>query len=295
MIWLHVTSVLYGNDEAGTARLVASTAHSAARAVAAGLVERVTYVIGDSSPAPALSPESIERLATRAKEDGVELTYDFYDANLGSAEGNNRLMRGIPADFFLMNNPDVYASPDLVTNLLRRFEDPKAGIAEARQVPFDHPKQHDPDIGTTGWSSMACCMIRGDAFRQVGELDSKTFFLYCDDVDYSWRIRLAGWRLAFTPNAVAFHDKRLSASGAIAASAAEEYYAAEAALFLTWKYSRPDLTEALLAQFKKGTEHHQKARAEFLSRRAAKTLPAQIDPDHQVAEFVHGNYTKHRY
>lgn len=295
MIWLHVTSVLYGNDEAGTARLVASTVHSAARAAAAGLVERVTYVVGDSSPEPALSPECVDRLAARAKEDGVELTYDFYDANLGSAEGNNHIMRGVPADFFLMNNPDVYASPDLVPNLLRRFEDPKVGIAEARQVPFDHPKAHDPDTGETGWCSMACCMIRGEAFRGVGELDSKTFFLYCDDVDYSWRTRLAGWRLAFTPGAVAFHDKRIAPAGGIAASAAEEYYAAEAALFLTWKYSRPELTEELLARFKKGPEHHRKARAEFLSRRSAGTLPGPIDPDHEVAEFTHGNYTKHRY
>lgn len=294
MTWLHVTSVLYGNDEPSIARLVASTSHACGRARAAG-VDRVTYAIGDSSREPAISPALLASLVARGAQDGVEVTYDFYDANLGSAEGNNRLMRGVGADFFLMVNPDIYASPDLVTNLLRRMADESVGIAEARQVPFDHPKAHDPDTGATGWASMACCLIRGETFRTVGELDSATFFLYCDDVDYSWRTRLAGWRLAFTPSAVAFHDKRLAPSGAVAASAAEEYYAAEAALFLTWKYARPDITEHFLNVFKKSTEHHRKARAEFLTRREKGALPAVLDTDHKVAEFVDGNYTRHRF
>ena len=295
MTWLHVTSVLYGNEETGTERLVASTVHSAGRALRAGLLSKVTYAIGDSSRTPAVSDDCLKRLTERAARDGVELTYDFYDANLGSAEGNNRLMRGVEADAFLMVNPDCYASPDLVANLLARFADPKVGIAEARQVPFDHPKAHDPATGVTGWSSMACCLIRGETFREVGELDSATFFLYCDDVDYSWRTRLAGWTLVHTAAAVVFHDKRLSPAGTVAASAAEEYYAAEAALFLAHKYSRPDLVESLLETFRKGSDNHKKARAEYLSRRAAGTLPTPIDPDHRVAEFVHGNYTRHRF
>ena len=295
MTWLHVTSVLYGNDEASTARLVASTVNSVAHARAAGLVERATYVVGDSSRTPAVSPEALARLTERAARDGVELTYDFYDANLGSAEGNNRIMRGVGADFFLMVNPDCYAAAGLVSELRRRFDDPKAGIAEARQLPFEHPKHHEPKTGATGWASMACCMIRGETFRQVGELDSATFFLYCDDVDYSWRTRLAGWSLLHTPAAVVYHDKRLTGGGTIAASPAEQYYAAEAALFLTHKYSRPDLTTQLLETFKKGTEDHRKARAEYLHRRDAGTLPEPIDPDHKVAEFVDGNYTRHRF
>ncbi|HVF04510.1 MAG TPA: hypothetical protein VNA20_06710 [Frankiaceae bacterium] len=296
MTWLHATSVLYGNDEAGTARLVASTVHSAGRARAAGLVDRVTYAIGDSSREPAVTPDALKLLTERAERDGVELVYDFYDANLGSAEGNNRLMRDQQADLFLMVNPDCYAAPDLVERLARRVaDDRKVGIAEARQIPFDHPKAHDPKTGVTGWASMACCLIRGEAFRQVGELDSATFFLYCDDVDYSWRTRLAGWTLSRVPTAVTFHDKRLTAEGAVKASPAEHYYAAEAALFLTWKYSRTDLTEHLLAQFAKGPDHHKLARREFLDRRSHGTLPEQLDPDHKVAEFVDGNYARHRF
>ena len=295
MSWLHITSVLYNNDEAGTERLVTSTSHSAALARDAGRVERITYAVGDSSPTPAVSPECLERLVAAGAKVGVDVSYEFFDANLGSAEGNNALMRDVGADYFLMVNPDCYASPGLASALLARMDDPKVGIAEARQVPFDHPKYHDPDTGETSWASMACCLIRGETFREVGELDSSTFFLYCDDVDYSWRTRLKGWTLAYTSDAVVFHDKRLSQAGQVAASSAEEYYAAEAALFLTWKYSRPDITEHFLAAFKNGTDAHQRARKAFKAREAAGRLPAQLDPDHKVAQFIEGNYARHRF
>lgn len=295
MTWVHITSVLYGNDEAATERLVVAGAHAAGVARAAGTVDRVTYAIGDSSATPAVSDECVKRITERAARDEVDLTYEFFNANLGSAEGNNALMRGVAADFFLMLNPDVYASPNLLTTLLARFADPTIGIADARQVPFDHPKAYDTETGDTSWASMACCLLRGDAVRAVGELDSATFFLYCDDVDYSWRTRLAGYRVVHEPRAVAFHDKRPSANGSIVPTAVEDYYAAEAALLLTYKYSRSDLTEKLLAAFQHGPEHHRRARREFFERRRSHRLPTPLDTDHRVAEFVAGNYATHRF
>jgi len=37
------------------------------------------------------------------------------------------------------------------------------------------------------------------------------FFMYCEDVDLSWRLRLLGYRIIFAPDAVVYH--RLSATG----------------------------------------------------------------------------------
>ena len=69
--------------------------------------------------------------------------------------------------------------------------------------------------------------------------------LFCDDVDFSWRARLAGFRVVHQPAAQFFHDKRLTLDAQMQVGDAEHFYAAEAAMMLAWKYSRPELAEQL--------------------------------------------------
>ncbi len=296
MTWLHVTSVLYRNDVAAVDRLVTGVVRAAEVAREQKLFDRITYWIGDSSPLPVLDGADVEKFVTARQGGAVdEIEYRYYDANLGSAEGNNVLMRDVGADFFLMVNPDIYASPGLVVELAKPFADRSVGIVDARQLPFEHPKAYDPKTGETGWTSMACCMLRGEAVAKVGDLDSETFFLYCDDVDYAWRTRLAGYKLIHSLSAVAFHDKRLNAEARVAAGEAELYYAGEAALMLSYKYSREDITNHLLRQFEHGPPYHQQAWETFLRRKHEGRLPGQLDPEHKVAEFVDGNYARHRF
>ena len=57
-----------------------------------------------------------------------------------------------------------------------------------------------------GWFSGACVLVRRAAFEAVGGVD-EAFFLYFEDVDFSLRLRDAGWRLASVPGAVAYHVK----------------------------------------------------------------------------------------
>ncbi len=52
----------------------------------------------------------------------------------------------------------------------------------------------------------ACLMFRRDAYREVGPFDER-FFLYCEDVDWSLRARMAGWRLVFAPEVHVTHEK----------------------------------------------------------------------------------------
>ena len=56
---------------------------------------------------------------------------------------------------------------------------------------------------------------RGDL---VGGFDAHFFPMYCDDVDISWRLRLAGWKVRHAPRAAIFHDKRITIDGAVAIS-----------------------------------------------------------------------------
>jgi len=49
-----------------------------------------------------------------------------------------------------------------------------------------------------------CFMVRSETIAQVGPMDER-FFMYCDEVDWAWRMRKAGWKRYFVPNARVIH------------------------------------------------------------------------------------------
>lgn len=296
---LTVQSVLYGTDPAGLERALESLSNAAEHAVAAGLIEKVTLAYGDGSPDPVLTPDILEDW--RRKYPGVaDIRYEFFGANLGSARGHNTLMGlGVSpktGGFLLVMNPDVLLAPDALINLLTRMKEPGIGLVEGRQMPVEHPKEYDRTTGDTCWASTACALIDQDFFHHLGGFDADTFFLYCDDVDFSWRVRLAGYRVVFEPSAVVFHDKRLSNTAGWIPSSAERYYSAEAALMLAYKYSRPDLLEMISSSFTmSGNEVLLRALEEFNRRKTENRLPTPLDAYHQVATFIDGEYAAHRF
>jgi GT2 family glycosyltransferase len=139
-------------------------------------------------------------------------------------------------------------------------------------------------------------MIPRDILQKLNGFDADTFFLYCDDVDFSWRTRLEGFKVIYQPSAIVFHDKRLSPGGSWMPGEAEKYYSAEASLMMAYKWSRPDLVDRYLADFEQsGVDYLQRAAANFLGRRVANTLPTPLDPEGKVAQFVGHHYTPHRF
>jgi len=150
--------------------------------------------------------------------------------------------------------------------------------------------------GTTSWSSTAFAMFRRSVFDEVGGFDADTFFLYCDDVDFSWNIRMRGYKLIFQPAAAVFHDKRLSLKGKWQPSGAEIYFSAVAGMLLPYKWSRKDLTFQYLDHFEtRGDANQQRAAKEFRDREATGRLPSPVDPLHRIGEFVNGAYAEHRF
>ncbi|MBC7223885.1 MAG: glycosyltransferase family 2 protein [Anaerolineae bacterium] len=60
------------------------------------------------------------------------------------------------------------------------------------------------------WVVGACLLLRGEAVRQVGPLD-EGFFMYSEELDYCYRLRAAGWEVAYLPAAeVVHHEGRSS-------------------------------------------------------------------------------------
>jgi len=126
--------------------------------------------------------------------------------NNGFARGINLLARMGSAEFMFILNPDTEFEPDVLESLLAVAEsDPRAGICEARQTPHEHPKAFDPVTGETSWCSGAAALIRRRAFEEADGFEDRLFFMYCEDVDLSWRMWLTGWRCIYVRDAVVRH------------------------------------------------------------------------------------------
>jgi GT2 family glycosyltransferase len=221
---------------------------------------------------------------------------EFFGENLGHGGAQNRLADAALTDLILVANPDVIPTARALSILASTLGDASVGIAEAKQLPLEHPKDYDRATGATSWCSGAFSMMRAEVFRAVGGFDHETFFMYCDDVDLSWRIRATGRAAIMQPAAVVHHDKRLSASGSWIPTGSERYYSAEAALLLAHKWSRPDIVESIAAAFSAGDDPiEHSALAELRRREAGGLLPAPLDREHRTADFGDGTYGTHRF
>ena len=294
---VRVQVVLFRQQLPDLWRLVPAVAAAARQAAGARLAGAVSLAFGDCSPRPIVGDDDIRALAGAATGAGLaSLTYEHLNANLGSSGGSNRLAEGCSDDFILILNPDTYPAPTLLSRLLAPFHDPLVGAVDAHQLPLEHPKDFDPVTGDTSWLSGSCMLVRTDVFQAVSGFDSEHFFLYCDDVDFSWRVRLRGLRTVHEPRAVVFHDKRIDITGAITATPLEHFYGVLGRLMLTYKFDRPDLLADTVAAIDAGGTADQRAAVDEWRRRvAAGTLPQVIGEAESVAQFVGGEYARHRF
>lgn len=128
---------------------------------------------------------------------------------LGYGGAINHLFEQVaPPDRFFIINPDTVLAPDFSRLLLERLAHGRVGIAEARQWPSEHPKEFDPVTFETPWASGACLAVASRAFDEAGRFDPG-FFLYCEDVDLSWRVWIAGWKVVYVPDALCEHHTGL--------------------------------------------------------------------------------------
>lgn len=293
---LRVQSILFNNTKESVELSLESIAHSVFLLKKAHLIDYVEVYYGDCSSNNIFTPYEIEQLNLNNKPKLDKISYKFFNKNLGTSLAHNILMRSTITEFTLVMNPDIILGPNTLIELMKGFCNNSVGIVEARQIPMEHPKDYNVITGETGWASGACSLFRTELAHQLNGFDDESFFLYCDDVDFSWRVRLAGYKIIYRPSANIFHDKRLNKDGTMIVTSAEEYFSAEGALILAYKYSRLDVLDRIKTVFcSHGAEYHKKALKEFERRSLSGELPLQIDKEHKVAQFINGNYTSHRF
>jgi GT2 family glycosyltransferase len=155
--------------------------------------------------------------------------------NNGFARGMNLLARQGCGEFLFLLNPDTELEDGCLEMLVRRAQsDPDIGVCEARQWPKEHPKAYDSTTGETTWCSGAAALVRRSAFEQAGGFDEHLFFMYCEDVDLSWKLWHAGWKCIYVPDAVVRHYTQDLAPGK--RRTRENYFTFRNSLFLFYRF-----------------------------------------------------------
>ncbi|WP_281890069.1 glycosyltransferase family 2 protein [Paenibacillus sp. YYML68] len=126
--------------------------------------------------------------------------------NHGFGKANNIGVKNTNNPFILFLNIDTELEYNSIRNLTKKVGDSNGDIAlwELRQAPYEHPKYYDPITLETSWASSAACLIKRDIFIKVAGYD-ENLFLYGEDVDLSWRLRMLGYKLVYVPESVVFH------------------------------------------------------------------------------------------
>ena len=128
------------------------------------------------------------------------------DTNWGFGKANNLGFSKGQSDVVCFLNIDTEVFADTFLELEREAASANQNTAvwEFRQFPYEHPKLYDILTGETTWVSGAAFAVRRDVYKEVGGFDEK-IFMYGEDVDLSWRIRAAGYKLVYAPRVIITH------------------------------------------------------------------------------------------
>lgn len=207
-----------------------TTACLASLPAAAGPLTWDAWVVDNAS-----SDDSVA--AIRAAHPAVHVIAN--PTNVGFAAANNQGISACAGRYVLLLNSDTVAAPGSLAALVA-FADahPRAGVVGPRLENPDGSFQTGPTPFPSLWTELlsvtgigrrlsyrgypsrreavslkaqrtdyvvgACMLARRQAIDQVGGLD-EGYFMYSEEPDWCWRMRLAGWETWFTPEAVVTH------------------------------------------------------------------------------------------
>lgn len=181
---------------------------------------------------------STDGSAARLAKEVPEVPLLALPTNLGYAGGNNagfdRILAEGRHDFVLVLNNDTLVPRGLVERLVAELDaHPTVGIVQPRIVAFDgatidnagfemdrngatwpRGRGEDPasrfDAESFFYASGACMLVRADVVRALRGFDAR-YFMYNEDVDFSWRARLAGWGIRLVDEARCLHAESTTA------------------------------------------------------------------------------------
>ena len=190
--------------------------------------EAVVYVADNAS-----TDDSLELLRTSFPEVRTILL----DRNWGFADGYNKSLQQIDAEYYLLLNSDIEVTHHWLTPLIEymdaheevaacqpkllsisnrdRFEYAGAsgGFLDRYGYPFCRGRMFDTVEDDNGqydqatdilWATGAALMISANDYWECGGLDGR-FFAHNEEIDLCWRLRIRGRRIVCLPDSHVYH------------------------------------------------------------------------------------------
>jgi len=190
--------------------------------------EATVYVADNAS-----TDESLEML----REHFPEVKLIVLDKNWGFAEGYNKALGQIEAEYYLLLNSDIEVTHHWLTPLVEYLDSHKevaacqpkllsladrdmfeyagasGGFLDRYGYPFCRGRVFDTVERDNGqydyatpilWATGAALMIRAKDYWEAGGLDGR-FFAHNEEIDLCWRLRIRGRRIVCLPESYVYH------------------------------------------------------------------------------------------
>lgn len=195
-----------------------------------------------ASTYPALQVVIVDNAST---DDSIAYIQQYFPAisivrlsqNFGYAGGYNAGLRQVRADYYILLNSDVEVRPGWVEPVIDLMErdrsiavcQPKILMYDNKQLfeyagasggwldnlgyPFARGRIFDvcePDQGQYDsvapifWASGAAMFVRSAVYHELSGLD-EFFFAHQEEIDFCWRVQLAGYKVYACPLSVVYH------------------------------------------------------------------------------------------
>ena len=159
------------------------------------------------------------------------------DKNYGFAEGYNRALAQVEADYYVLLNSDVECTPHWVQPVVSMMErDTNVAVAQPKLLMYDRKDAFEYAGGAGGfidhygypfcrgrlfstlerdhgqyddecnifWASGAAMFVRSSVFHELGGLDGD-FFAHMEEIDFCWRAKNSGYQVRYCPRSTVYH------------------------------------------------------------------------------------------
>lgn len=155
--------------------------------------------------------------------------------NLGFTEGNNVGIRRARGKLIALLNSDTKVDSNWLNKLVEAVAPADVGTAQSKLINLNDPRVLDCAGGFVDYygyhfelgrgeesfrysrnaeifyAKGAAVIFKGEALAKAGLFDPE-IYLYFDETDMCWRIRLAGYKVILAANSIVYHGSGLTAS-----------------------------------------------------------------------------------